>query len=195
MTTWVQRSEGGRARGPRGLVRAWVEVLVRPHRFFRNGVAPADQAPGLTFAIAVALAYVGAWLAMAPSLVPSRWGGGMLSLVLTLALVALVVAPATLHLTSAVLTLSLLPLVRDRAGISETVQTLAYAAAPCALAGPPVPALRVACAVYATVLLVIGLATVHRTTYARAALAALPGAVIAFGYGFGGVAALRALVG
>ena len=50
MTTWVENPTGGRDRGPRNLVRAWIEVLVRPQQFFRNGVAPGDQAPGLVFA-------------------------------------------------------------------------------------------------------------------------------------------------
>ncbi|OYR96216.1 hypothetical protein DJ71_01240, partial [Halorubrum sp. E3] len=54
VTSWIENPEGGRARGPRALARAWVEALIRPRRLFANGVSPGDQAPALTFAVAVA---------------------------------------------------------------------------------------------------------------------------------------------
>ncbi len=55
MTQWVENPTGGRDRGPTALVRAWVEILRRPRRVFRTGVAPGDQAPGLVFAATVVL--------------------------------------------------------------------------------------------------------------------------------------------
>ena len=67
VTQWVENSEGGRRRGPRGLGRAWLEVQVRPRRFFGSGVAPGDQAPALSFAVAVTLAAVGGRLLVAPA--------------------------------------------------------------------------------------------------------------------------------
>jgi hypothetical protein len=85
--------------------------------------------------------------------------------------------------------------VRDRAGVSETVQLLAYAAAPCVLAGFPFPALRAVCAAYGTVLLVVGISEVHRTSLPRAAVAAVVPAAIVFGGGFGGTAAVITVLG
>ncbi|MFB6130502.1 MAG: YIP1 family protein [Salinigranum sp.] len=195
MTTWVEEPRGGRARGPRGVARAWLEVMVRPGRFFRTGVAPGDQAPGLVFAVGVALLYVGARLAFVPGAVPDFAGQPALSGFLALLAVALFVAPAVLHLTAALTTVLLMVGVRERAGISETVQVIAYAAAPCALAGLPVPGLRVLCGLYGGVLLAVGLAVVHRTSLPRAlAVGALPAALV-FGYGFNAFGAAAALLG
>jgi hypothetical protein len=169
-------------------------VLVRPRRFFRRGVAPGDQAPGLVFGVCVALCHAAGLFALSPAAVPAVASSRPLSAAAALLAVGLLLAPATLHLVAAVATLTLRATVADRAGVSETVQLVAYAAAPCALAGPPVPALRLACAAYGAVLLVVGVAVVHRTSPARALLAgALPAALL-FGYGFGGVEAAAALV-
>lgn len=218
MTTWVEHPEGGRDRGPRGLARAWVEVLVRPGRFFRNGVAPGDQAPGLTFAVAVAVAYVGGRFLLVPGARPAFFASEVASVVVGLLVAALVVAPAALHLTAALLVVLLALLVRDRAGVSETVQVVAYASAPmalagvgvspwlCAVAGPggavtcaglatAVAGLRVLLACWGAGLLVYGLAVVHGTSLVRAAAAAALPALLVFGYLFGGVFALESLLG
>lgn len=218
MTTWVERPEGGRDRGPRGLARAWVEVLVRPGRFFRNGVAPGDQAPGLTFAVAVAVAYVGGRFLLLPGARPDFFASEAASVAVGLLVAALVVAPAALHLTAALLVVPLALLVRDRAGVSETVQVVAYATAPMALAGVGVPpwlcaatgaggavtcaglatavaGLRVLLACWGAGLLVYGLAVVHETSPVRAAAAAAIPALLVFGYLFGGVSALESLLG
>ncbi|MEF8840588.1 MAG: YIP1 family protein [Haloarculaceae archaeon] len=195
MTTWVENPTGGRDRGPRGLARAWVEVLVRPRRFFTNGVAPGDQAPGLVFAVAVTLVYLGSRFALDPASVPTFGGRPYVSALLVLAAAGLIIAPAALHLTAALQTILLMISVRDRAGVSETVQVLAYATAPCALAGLPIPGLRVACAAYGFVLLIVGMSVVHDVSIARAALVvAVPGVVV-FGYAFGGLFALETVTG
>lgn len=200
MTTWVEDPEGGRDRGPVGFVRAWLEVLVRPRRFFRNGIAPGDQAPGLVFGVFVALCYSGGVLAFSPGAVlgtetlPLVADSRAATALLLLLSVALFVAPATLHLTAAVQTLLLIPFAPDRGGVSQTVQTLAYATAPCVLAGLPFPAVRLACTAYGAILLVVGVSVVHRTSLPRAALlAALPAGLV-FGYGFGGFAAAGTVV-
>jgi hypothetical protein len=193
VTTWVETPGEGRERGPIGLGRAWIGVLVRPRRFFRTGVVPGDQAPGLVFAVVVALAFVTARFVFTPASVPAIQGGPALSATLTLLAVGLLVAPATLHLTAAIQTLLLMVVVRDRAGVSETVQTVAYATAPCALAGLPYPGLRAGCAIYGTMLLVIGLAEVHDTSLTRAALAGAIPASLVFGYAFGGFGAIVAV--
>ena len=208
MTTWVENPEGGRARGARGLARAWFEVVVHPRRFFRNGITPGDQAPGLMFAVVVALAFAGTRLVTEPALVPGVFGGRVGSAVVALAAVGLLVAPATLHLSAALqTTLTILASVQvraslravwsgdgwlrtaDRGGVSETVQVIAYAAAPCAVAGLPVPELRAGCCLYGGYLLVVGLREVHGLSVARVVLATLPAGAIVFGYGFGGFAA------
>ena len=193
MTTWVENPTGGRDRGPRGLARAWIEVLVRPRQFFHNGVAPGDQAPGLVFAVAVAVVYTVGLFAFVPARIPSFALGPGVSAALALALVAVVIAPATLHLTAALQTVVLILTVPDRAGVSETVQVIAYAAAPCVIAGVPVPTVRAGCAIYAGALLVVGLREVHGTTTTRAVLAgAIPGTLL-FGTAFGGIDAGTAL--
>jgi hypothetical protein len=122
-------------------------------------------------------------------------GRRYVSALLVLVAAGLIVAPATLHLTAALQTILLMIAVRDRAGVSETVQVLAYATAPCALAGIPVPGVRVACAAYGFVLLIVGMSVVHDVSVTRAALVvAVPGIVV-FGYAFGGLFALEAVTG
>lgn len=197
MTTWITEPEGGRERGPRALVRTWAEVLVRPRRFFRNGVAPADQAPGLVFGVLVALGAVGGRLATGdlpsfetvdaiPPFVPEA---GVLRVVLVLLGVGLFLAPATFHLAAAVETVGLALLAPERAGVSETVQVVAYATAPCLLTAVPWPPLRVACCLYGAGLLVVGTSVRHRTSLPRATLAAALPATLVFGYAYGGFAA------
>ncbi|MFC4359037.1 YIP1 family protein [Halobium salinum] len=200
MTTWIENPEGGRDRGPAGFARAWLEALVRPRRFFRNGIAPGDQAPGLAFGVFVALCYVVGLLAFSPEpvvgteTIPLVAGSEAATATLLLLAVALFVAPATLHLTAALQTLLLIAIVPDRGGVSQTVQTIAYATAPCVFAGLPVPLLRVTCAAYGALLLVVGVAVVHRASPVRAVLAAAVPAALVFGYGFGGFAAAEAVL-
>jgi len=191
VTTWVENPRGGRERGPRGLWRAWVEVLRRPRRFFENGVAPGDQAPGLVFAVVMAVGYALFLAVLDPFRFPAS---GPLRAGVVVLLVAILIAPAVLHLLAALQTLCLMVVVRDRAGVSETVQVLAYATAPCPLAAIPVPELRLVCCLYGTALLVVGLSTVHGTTTGRAILTGALPAVLLFGYGFGGIDALLSLL-
>ena len=213
VTTWVENPEGGRARGVRGLVRAWFEVVVHPRRFFRNGIAPGDQAPGLVFAVVVALVFAGTRIAVEPGLVPGVFGGRAGSVVVALAAVGLLVAPATLHLAAALQTVFVVvtavrlrataaALLRgdgwlrtaDRGGVSETVQVIAYAAAPCVAAGVPVLEVQVLAAGYGAYLLFVGLREIHGLSFVRTlAAAAVPGTLV-FGYGFGGVAVTLSLL-
>ncbi|MFB6091940.1 MAG: YIP1 family protein [Haloquadratum sp.] len=194
MTTWIESPGGGRERGPRGLLRAWFEVLVRPRRFFRNGVAPGDQAPGLVFAAAVAGVYTAGLFAAVPERIPNLAGGAVVSGAIALVAVVLIAAPAVLHLTAALQTVTLAVTVPDRAGVSETVQVIAYATAPCVVAGVPSPVLRLGCTLYGTVLLIVGLREVHGTTAVRAGLAAAVPATLLFGTAFGGVDAAKAVL-
>ncbi len=200
VTRWVEEPSGGRRRGPRGLGRAWVEVLVRPRRFFRHGVAPGDQAPALTFAIAVAFAAVGGRLLLAPSSlsgyarVAEATGSTYLSAAVVLGVACVLVAPVVLHLAAALATLALVAAVDDRAGVSETVQVIAYAAAPGVFVAVPRPALQLAALAYGGGLLAVGVAVVHDTTRLRAALAAVLPASFVFGVAFGGFAALGTLL-
>ena len=195
VTQWVENPTGGRDRGPVALARAWAEALVRPRRLFRSGVAPGDQAPGLAFAAVVVFVEEATRVALGVAAYPELGGQPVASTAFWLALATLLVAPAALHLLAALQTVLLIAVVPERAGVSETVQVVAYAAAPCVFAGVPVPAVRVLAALYASVLLAVGVAEVHDTSLPTAALAtALPSA-LAFGYGFRGFAALSDLTG
>ena len=204
MTSWIEDPEGGRARGPRALARAWLEALVRPRRLFTNGVAPGDQAPALTFAVAVAAVYTLGWIAADPAVVPGIVVSVPLSATVLFLVVVVLAAPVGLHLTAAVATLSVILAsveldgglaLRDRGGVSETVQVVAYASSPMALAGPPIPLLRVVCGAYAAVLLLIGFRTVHGMTAIRTLVAGVPPALLGYGVGYRVVAAVRSLVG
>ncbi|MFB6084640.1 MAG: YIP1 family protein [Halorientalis sp.] len=194
MTQWVEDPTGGRDRGPVALARAWAEVLVRPRRFFRAGVAPGDQAPGLVFAAAVVLIEELTRLALAPGVYPVVAGQPVASRALLLAIAVVLVMPATLHLTAALQTLLLMATAPDRGGVSETVQVLAYATAPCVFAGPAIPALRVLCTATGAGLLVVGTVEVHDLPYWKAVpVVAVPAAIV-FGYGFRGFGAASALL-
>ncbi len=194
MTQWIENPDGGRDRGPAGIARAWLEVLIRPQRFFRVGVAPGDQAPGLTFLLTVVFVAETSRYVLVADAYPSLSVSPVLEAVFWLSVVVLLVAPLGLHLVSALQTLFLVVAVEQRAGISETVQVIAYASAPCVVAGIPVAPLQAVAACYGGVLLVIGLRIVHDTSLARAAIAGFVPAVLVFGYGFGGLDALATVI-
>lgn len=182
MTTWVE-PRGGRRRGPLGLAQAWVQVLRHPVRFFDEAVSPGDQGPGLAFAIAVVLVEESVRLALVPAARPGLDGNTLVGTALFVALVAFLVTPLALHAFAALETL-LVVFAPSRAGVSETVQVLAYASAPCVLAGVPSPALRIVLGIWATGLLVVGIHVVHGIRYPVAAVVSLPAAVFGVGYGF-----------
>lgn len=201
MTQWVEEPAGGRDRGPRGMARAWLEVLLRPRRFFANGVAPGDQGPGLTFVVGVSAVLVGGRLVVAPGSVPgyeravTATGSGALSAVVVVGVACFLVAPLALHLAAALATLSLLPVASERAGVDETVQVVAYASAPAVFTAVPVPAVQLLAALWGSALLAAGLAVVHGISAARALPAAVLPAAFVFGLALGGFEALEAVVG
>lgn len=198
VTQWVTEPTGGRDRGPRAVARAWVEVTVRPRRFFRVGVAPGDQAPGLLFAVSVVslasllrLALAGETVVGAPY--PTFGDQRLLSVALVFSVIVALVAPLVLHLAAALQTVLLLPFAPDRAGVSETVQVIGYATAPCVLVGVPIPTVQALAAGYGAALFAVGVSVVHSVSLPRAAaLCALPAAAV-FGIGFGGFEAVEAL--
>ena len=195
MTQWVENPTGGRDRGPAALARAWAEVLVRPRRLFRSAVAPADQAPGLVFAGVVVFLEELSRVLAGTAAYPVLGGQPTLSVGFWLAVATVLVAPAALHLTAALQTLILIPFAPQRAGVSETVQVLAYASAPCVFVGLPYPKLTALATAYGAVLLVVGLSEVHGVSLPRAAaLGAVPAALV-FGYGFRGFAAVSTVTG
>lgn len=199
MTQWVENPTGGRERGPRAIVRAWFEAIVRPRRFFPVGVAPGDQAPGLVFAMGVTLVASLLRFALAGETIfatgyPTLGGRRALSVVLVLAVIVVLVAPLVLHLVAAVQTLLLVAFAPGRAGVSETVQVIGYATAPCVFVGIPSPIVVVFATGYGAALLAIGIAEIHAVSIARAAaLSAIP-ATIVFGIGYGGFDALETLL-
>lgn len=194
VTQWVNSRGRGRGRGPLALARAWIGVVIAPRRFFARAVTPGDQAPGLLFLAVVVAIEEGTRFVLVSEAVPVYGGRPIASFVLVVLLSVVLVAPAGLHLLAALQTVLLWPLAADRAGISETVQVLAYATAPCVVAGLPIAAIRVAAAVYGTVLLAVGLSTVHDIGPAKAILAAAIPATLLFGVAFRGLPAVQALV-
>lgn len=199
MTQWVADPRGGRERGPRTIARAWIELLVRPHRFFRVGIAPGDQAPGLVFTICVVAAASVLRLALAGETIvgtayPTLGGQRLLSIVLVFSVIVVLVAPLVLHLIAALQTLLLLPFAPDRAGVSETVQVISYACAPCVFVGVPIPVIQALAACYGGVLLAVGISEIHSVSLLRAAmLCALPAGVV-FGIGFGGFESVETVI-
>lgn len=195
MTQWVEDSESGRDRGPVAMARAWLEVLLRPRRFFQTGVSPGDQAPGLTFVMVVVAIEESSRYVLVADAVPAVAGDSVSSAVVALTVSVLLIAPAILHLLSAAQTGILIPFAPERGGVSETVQVLAYATAPCVFAGIPIPALRIACAAYGATLYLYGISIVHDVSLPKAtALSVIP-AIITFGYGFRGFLAIQTLLG
>ena len=192
MTQWVEEPRAGRDRGPLAILRAWVEVLVRPRRFFRNGVAPGDQAPGLVFAALVVFVAVASTLVVRPGSYPVFADMPVLSAVLVVLVAMVLVAPAAIHLTAAVQTVLLIAVVPERAGISETVQVICYATAPCVLAGVPDPRIRSIVVCWGAGLYVLGTAVVHEVRPPVALLVGAVPVVLVFGYGFWGIGALQA---
>jgi hypothetical protein len=168
--------------------------MLRPRRFFQTGVAPGDQAPGLVFAMAVTAVAAGTHLITRPQYATIVGDSAIASLVLVFALYVVLVGPVVLHLVAAIQTVGLLALVPDRGGVSETVQVLAYAAAPCVFAGIPSPAVRLIVTAWGAVLVVIGTKIVHNASPLRAVSTALLPALVVFGYGFGGLGALAQLL-
>lgn len=194
MTTWTGGGVGAGFGGPGALLRTWFEVVVHPHRFFRESVVPGDQAPGLSFAVIVVVLAEASRLGLDPEAVPAVVGHRLLSALLVVAVAALLVAPVALHLVAALATLGLALVAPQRGGISETVQVVAYATAPCVLAGPPVPALRVVATGYGAYLLLVGLREVHAVGTGRAAVAGVLPVAAVFGYGFRGFDAVAGLL-
>jgi hypothetical protein len=187
VTQWTTPS-GGRERGLSGLISGWIQVLTRPRSFFRCAVSPGDQGPALAFVVCVTAIAAAEFVAFETVRLPGGDTPATPMAALLVAVIAMLVAPTALHLVAAVQTVILAATVPNRAGVSETVQVVAYATAPCVLAGLPVPIVRVLATGYAAVLLAVGVATVHRQSLPRAAVLAAVPASLAFGYGFGGFA-------
>jgi hypothetical protein len=156
-----------------------------------SGLLALPIAVGFIAPLALHLAAAIETLALMPLADDKRVVFGALALVIAVGFVA----PTVLPFAVVAGALILLPLADDdRAGVSETVQVIAYASAPCVLAGVPIPGLRIACALYGTALLVIGTSEVHGIGLGRAAIAAAVPALFVFGYAFRGIAAATVLL-
>jgi hypothetical protein len=169
--------------------------LGRPRHFFRTKVAPGDQAPGLTFAAAVVFAAETVRIAVFGGAYPVVSGRPVASAVFWVLLVTVLIAPAGIHLTAALQTVVLIATVDDRAGVSETVQVICYALAPCVLVAVPDVRVQAVAALWGAALLVVGTATVHDVPVSTALPVAAVPALLVFGYGFGGVEAVTTVGG
>ncbi len=192
--TGVADRIGAEDRLPGELARSWLRVLVSPRRFFRERVVPRDQAPGLLFAMGVVLVAESTRVAFGTGALAAPGARSTLLSVFWIAAAVLFVTPAGLHLLAAIQTVLLIPFAPDRGGISETVQVLAYAAAPCALAGVPIVEVRALAGLYAAALLTIGISEVHRVPIDRSALLAAVPAFLGYGLGFRAFDAITALL-
>ncbi|WEL21692.1 YIP1 family protein [Halorhabdus sp. BNX81] len=194
MTQWVDPAGHGRERGPVGLFRAWIGILTTPRKFFRQAVAPGDQAPGLVFLAVVVAIEESVRYVLVPGAAPVVGNRPVATAVLAVLVTVVLIAPTGLHLLAAIQTVLLWPVAADRAGISETVQVLAYATAPCVVAGVPWPPLQVVAAGYGSLLLILGLSTVHDVSYVEGTLTGVIPVVLLYGVAFGGFDALSAVV-
>lgn len=172
------------------MARAWAEVVGRPRTFFQYNVAPGDQGPGITFLAAVVLLEEAIRIAVVPDAYPVFGGQPLFSAVVWLLVAAVLVAPIGTHLVAALQTLLLVPAAPDRAGVSETVQVICYASAPCLLVGLPDPWLRSALVCYGAAVYLVGIAVVHDLGPVRATLVGGLPAGLVFGLGFRGFDAL-----
>ncbi len=193
MTQWVENPELGRERGPVAIARAWVQILLRPTSFFREKIAPGDQAPGLTFAATVVFFAEAVRLTTTADAYPVVANQPAASAILWLLLVMVLVTPAGIHLTAALQTVILIGGANDRAGVSETVQVICYSLAPLAFLGVPSVWVKAVVVLWTACLLIYGIATVHNVWLPKAVgLAAVP-ALVLLGYGFGGNAHVLAV--
>lgn len=193
-TGWLERSGEGGLPSPGGLARTWVELIVRPRQFFREGVEPDRHVPALAFAMLVVAVSETLRLVLVPDAHPVFGGLAVPSALLWLAVVVLVGTPIALALVTAVQTLLLKPFVDDPGDPTETVQIVAYATAPCVLAGVPIPEVTALVALWGAVLLALGISEVHGPWFEPAlALSAIPSAIV-FGVGFRGFAAVETLL-
>lgn len=182
----------GRATGAAGGVsllgrslRLWIETLVTPWRVFPDRVRVGDQTRAIIIAILVAGAWVAVRIGAAPGSFPILGGSTAASLLIWALLLSVVVAPLGVHVLAAIATVVLHAVASDRAGVSETVQTVAFATAPAPVIATGVAELQVLAALYGGALLVFGLIRVHRISIERAVLVGVIPAYLMFVVGFG----------
>lgn len=176
------------------MARAWAEVVGRPHAFFRYNVAPGDQGPGITFLAALVLVEEGIRIALTTDAYPVFGGRPILSAVVWLLVAAILIAPLGTHLVAALQTVLLSVAAPDRGGVSETVQVICYATAPCLLAGIPDPGVGTLVTLYGAGIYLAGLAIVHELDPLRAILLGILPASLVFGVGFRGFAAAETVL-
>ncbi|MFW6448062.1 MAG: YIP1 family protein [Halobacteriota archaeon] len=163
----------------------WGATLVFPWRVFPDRVRRGDQTPAMVLAVLVTGAWVAVRVVMDPDWYPVLGDSPRASVVIWALLLSVVVAPVAVHVLAAVVTVILLAVAPERAGVSESVQVVAFALAPAPLIATGVAEVQVAAALYGTGLLVYGLARVHRVSAERAMLAAVLPAYALFVLGFG----------
>jgi hypothetical protein len=194
VTTWINPSETGRDRGVRGLLKTYVSILISPKQFFDSAVVPGDQVPGLIFGVVIALGYTVGIVLVTVSAPPTVAQPEVLASVILLMAVGLIIGPITLHLAAAFQTVLLIGLAPDRGGVSETVQLIAYASAPCLFAFIQVPIIRLMTCAYAWSLLLVGIRSVHSTSRLRAIAAGGPTGALLYGGLFRGFDAFEMLL-
>ncbi len=158
--------------------------MIHPKWFFGKKIKSGKQSDGLIFALVVVMIEEGSRLI----LVDSNY------FFIALGVAVLIITPILLHIVAAIQTLLLRIWAKNRKGIGTTVQVIGYSIAPCIFAGLTIPSLRVLCATYGSILLIIGLKEVHEVSLKRAFLISVIPAIIVFGYIFRGILALNSLL-
>lgn len=165
--------------------RVWGTAMIAPWHCFDRYTVEGDQTRAIGFSVVV----VAIWLSLGTfsGTVSYPVIGEMpsVSFVLWFAVLALLVIPIGLHVLAFISTLVILATVRERATVSETVQTIAFAMSPAVFLSVPVVEVQAVAAVHGSVLVVYGLRIVHATSFWRALLAGVLPAYLLFGLGFG----------
>lgn len=169
----------------------WASALLEPWVCFREFTVERDQTRAMGFVMVVIAGWALVGVLFETISHPVIGGFPTASLIIWITFLVLVVAPAAIHLLALVATLVVMAIVRERAGVSQTVQVMAYAMAPAVLVPIPLASLQVILALYGGVLVVYGLRVVHETSFWRALLAGIVPAYLLYGLGFGTTDALQ----
>tara|TARA_Y100000996_G_scaffold371739_1_gene320241 strand:+ start:506 stop:1045 length:540 start_codon:yes stop_codon:yes gene_type:complete len=172
---------------PQEWVRNWIAIIIHPKGFFEKKIKSGKQSDGLIFAMVVVMIEEGSRI-----IIHTPWT--VTYFFISLGVAVLIVTPILLHIVAAIQTLLLRMGAKNRKGIGATVQVIGYSIAPCIFAGFAIPSLRVLCAIYGSILLIIGLKEVHDVSLRKAFLISIIPAIIVFGLLFRGILALNSLL-
>ena len=166
------------------LIDTWLKVMTKPHLFFGEMMEESGQGEGLIFVMVLVAIEEGSRLA---------WIGLEYSIII-LGVTVFIATPILLHIVAAIQTVLLRFVKKDRNEMSLTVKVICYSISPCVFMGLTVPFLRIICAVYGWLILVIGIKEAHGVSMRNALLVTAVPSIIIFGYMFRGLLSIEALI-